>query len=266
MSRQPGINSDSASSPNYHVPALDKGLDVLECLASQGIALTQAQLARELGRGPSELFRILTTLERRGYITRDAASGAYGLTLRLFELGHSHSPFEGLLRAADHPMRELSSETRQACHLSVIDRGRLLVLHQVESPARVRISIATGSTIELIESASGRLLLAFSDEPGWDDERLDQIRERGYEEAYSETIEGIADLAVLVGRPESRTKAALTIAALPRDREAFVRDTLGPMQKCAAAIARAAGLVGTPPNPPAPFPPTPKGKGELGAD
>jgi len=238
MSRQ-----DEAG-PTYHVPALEKGLDVLECLAEQGISLTQAQLARELGRGPSELFRILTTLERRGYIARNPASGAYGLTLRLFELGHGHSPHDGLLRAADHPMRELAEETRQACHLSVIDRGKLLVLHQVESPARVRISIATGSTISLTDSASGRLLLAFSDEPGWDDERLDLIRRRGYEEAYSETVEGIADLAVLVGRPESHTNAALAIAALPRDRDEFIKETLEPMQRCATAIAHSAGLIG----------------------
>lgn len=237
------MSRDPETGPNYHVPALDKGLDVLECLAGQGIPLTQAQLARELGRRPTELFRVLTTLERRGYIARDAASGAYGLTLRLFELGHSHWPYEGLVRAADRPMRELCEETRQSCHLSVIDRGRLLVLHQVESPARVRVSIAVGSTIALTDSASGRLLLAFSHEPGWDDERLQRIRERGYEEAYSETIEGVADLAVLVGRPESHLKAALTIAALPRDRAAFVRHTLEPMQRCATAIARAAGLI-----------------------
>ena len=236
------MSRDPNAGPNYNVPALDKGLDVLECLAAQGIALTQAQLARELERRPTELFRILTTLERRGYVARDAASGAYGLTLRLFELGHSHWPYEGLLRAADRPMRELCEETKQSCHLSVIDRGRLLVLHQVESPARVRVSIAVGSTIALTDSASGRLLLAFSHEPGWDDERLEHIREHGYEEAYSETIEGVTDLAVLVGRPESHTKAALTIAALPRDREAFIRETLEPMRRSATTIARLAGL------------------------
>jgi DNA-binding IclR family transcriptional regulator len=238
------MSSDADNGPYYHVPALDKGLDVLECLAAHGIAMTQSQIARGLERRPTELFRILTTLERRGYIVRDPVSGAYDLTLRLFELAHSHSPYEELVRAADRPMRALSDLIRQGCHLSVIDRGKLLVLHRVESPARVRVSIAVGSTISLADSASGRLLLAYSNEPGWDDERLERIRERGFEEAYSDTIEGVADLAVLVGHPDSRMKAALTIAALPRDREAFVRETYEPMRQCAAAIARAAGLLG----------------------
>lgn len=246
--------SSDATGLTYRVPALDKGLDVLERLAEDGVALTQAQLARELGRSPSELFRILTTLERRGYVRRDPASGAYALTLRLFELGHAHSPYDGLLRAADGPMRALTEETRQACHLSVIQRGRLLVLHQVESPARVRVSVEIGSTIALTDAASGRLLLAFLDgeeRAGLIGDagdrlraRLALIRERSYEEAQSESIEGVTDLAVLVGTPSSRTKAALAIAALPRDREAFIRETLAPMRRCAAEIASAAGLIG----------------------
>ena len=44
---------------SYRVPALEKGLEVLECLANQGSPMTQSQLARALGRGPNELFRTL---------------------------------------------------------------------------------------------------------------------------------------------------------------------------------------------------------------
>src|SRR5436190_590081 len=106
--------------PSYHVPALEKGLDILECLAAQGVPLTQAQIARAIGRGANELFRMLTTLERRGYIQRDPLTGAYGLTLRLFELSHTHSPLQGLLRAAAAPMRALSETTDGVSDLAVL--------------------------------------------------------------------------------------------------------------------------------------------------
>jgi len=56
--------------------------------------MTQAQLGRALGRGSSELFRTLATLERRGYLRRDPVSGAYEPILCLYELGHAHSPWE----------------------------------------------------------------------------------------------------------------------------------------------------------------------------
>src|SRR5947199_8703328 len=103
--------------PDYQAPALEKGLDILESLAAAGVPRTQSQLARTLDRGPNELFRMLVILERRGYIQRDPASGAYTLTLRLFELSHAHSPFEALLRAAARPMLTLTDTVWESCHL-----------------------------------------------------------------------------------------------------------------------------------------------------
>jgi DNA-binding IclR family transcriptional regulator len=244
----------------YRAPALDKGLDVLECLAAGGVGRTQSQLARDLGRQPSELFRILMTLERRGYVDRDPASGAYSLTLRLFELGHLHSPYDVLLRVADRPMRALTEQLGHGCHLSALAGRWLIVLHGAESAARLRISVAIGSTIAPHAAASGRLLLADLDPEALEElladaeeldgsldrtaleERLGRIRARGYEEAHAESMEGISDLSVLVGRPEARTRAALAVTTLTRDHAAFVAATLPPLRECAAAIARAAGL------------------------
>ena len=66
---------NASSEKAYWVPAIEKALDILEYLADQGVARTRTQIARALGRGPSELFRMLTCLENRGYLYRDPASG-----------------------------------------------------------------------------------------------------------------------------------------------------------------------------------------------
>jgi DNA-binding IclR family transcriptional regulator len=251
------------ASPNYSVPALEKGLDVLECLADQGIPMTQSQLARALDRGPSELFRTLATLDQRGYIQRDPASGAYRLTLRLYELSRMHSPFEALVHAAAQPLRALADEVRESPHLSVIHDGRLLVLAQAESSMMVRISVAVGGSFPLLGTVSGRLLLAYLDPEqreealqrieayaAWDAaqkqqlaEQLAQIRTQGYEYAYGETNYGVSDLAVLVGSATSSTRAALTIPALSRSPESFVESILPSWRRCAETISRAAGII-----------------------
>lgn len=257
-------HAGQTSPPNYSVPALEKGLDVLECLAAQERALTQAQLARALGRGASELFRILTTLERRGFVHRDPVSGTYSLTLRMYELGHAHSPYERLLLAAERPMRALSEKVGESCHLSVIHRGRVLGLFQEESPARVRLSIAMGSSLPLVRGASGRLLLAFlEDERRGETLRLDTefprlseeeqlnllqrlalIRARGYETARDETVAGVIDLAMPVGGIGSRVRAALTVTALSRTGEAFDEEgALRALRQTADVIGREAGLI-----------------------
>ena len=51
----------------YPVPALEKGLDLLELLSARADPQSLTALARTLGRSSSELFRMITCLERRGY-------------------------------------------------------------------------------------------------------------------------------------------------------------------------------------------------------
>ena len=43
---------------SYAAPALEKGLDILELLASSGRPMGTRQLAEELGRSKNEIFRI----------------------------------------------------------------------------------------------------------------------------------------------------------------------------------------------------------------
>ena len=67
------------SEVRYTAPALEKGLEILELLAEAEGTLTQKQITGHLGRSVSEIYRMLSVLEDRGYISRDA-QGGYLLT------------------------------------------------------------------------------------------------------------------------------------------------------------------------------------------
>ncbi|MEI6655077.1 MAG: helix-turn-helix domain-containing protein [Verrucomicrobiota bacterium] len=189
----------STSSPNYSVPALEKGLDLLEALAASPSPLSLAELARDLNRGSAEIFRMLVCLERRAYLRREPVSGKYQPTLRLFELAHAHSPLKALLDVASEPMRLVTVALGESCHLSVIERGSLLVIARKDSPESVRLSIEVGSRFEPKKTASGRLLLS----PG-----LESVTAR------DETIEGVDDAVVRIGSPEGAVHAALAVSWL----------------------------------------------------
>lgn len=247
----------------YAVPALEKGLDVIELLAEQGAPMTQAQLARALQRQPGEIFRMLTCLEGRGWLRRDGASGGYALTLRLFELSRTHSPFEELLKTAQPFMRRLTDELRESCHLSVLHRDRVLVLAQEESPQPFRLSVEVGSLHDPAHTTSGRVLLAHLAAPDRDEllartpewrrldatarkalaARLQTVAERGYDRSDGERFIGGLDLGVLVGSPTSAVKAALTIATLKSADGPDLDAMLPKLKACAAAIAAEAGLI-----------------------
>jgi len=252
---------ESTPRSKYAVPALEKALDVLEHLSEQAVPLTQAQLARALGREPGELFRMLTCLESRGYLRRDDAGG-YQLTLKLFELSRTHSPHEQLIEVAMPLMRDLVDRVRQSCHLSVLHRDEVLVLAQVESPQPVRLSVQVGSLHSPVATVSGQLLLAHLESAertevlarqadylrlsaGERQEfqaRLARVREDGWAYAEGARFVGGLDLGVPLGRAGGRTRAALTIAALKGPQGPDLFELLPRLQQCAGEIARACGL------------------------
>ena len=246
----------------YSVPALEKSLDIIEYLSEQASPVTQAQLGRALGRQPGELFRMLTALETRGYLRRDVFSGGYALTLKLFELSRTHSPYQELLRASAPVMRKLADDLRETCHLSVLHRDKILVLAQEESPKPVRLSIEVGSLHSPLSTASGRILLAAmnndqraefldaqtnfatrsQDEKTAFLNRVMIIQSRGHEIVDGERYVGGLDLGVLVGSSRSTVRAALIVATLKHAGGPDLDAMLPILQRAAETIASQAGI------------------------
>ncbi|MCC6340662.1 MAG: IclR family transcriptional regulator [Bryobacterales bacterium] len=250
-----------AGRTGYRAPALERGLDVLEFLARDA-PRTQTEIARGLGKGPSEVFRMLAILEARGYIVKAPDSGAYSLTLKLFAMSHLHSPYSVLVSAAAQPMRALAQSIRESCHLTILAGSEVLVLAQQPSPAPVQVSVEPGALFPAFRTASGRLLLSLSDpaalaetlssHPAYSElrpsgrktvlARIAAAGRRGYEDAEEETYQGVYDLAVLIGSPGSPVVAALTAACLARKPRETRPALLEPLRACAARIAEKAGL------------------------
>jgi DNA-binding IclR family transcriptional regulator len=200
--------------PDYSAPALEKGLDILELLAAEAEGLSQVQIAARLSRTPSEIFRMLDVLLRRGYVDR-RADGTYGPTLRLFELAHRQSPVRRLNAAALPVMQRLSLAIRQSTHLVVHFDRRILVVAQVDSPEPMGLSVRLGSHYPFLpDRASAIVLAAFQpppvqqalvqemveNSPGRLDVKalhavLARIRRRGYHQAPSDVIGGVTQFS-----------------------------------------------------------------------
>ncbi|MFX6149205.1 helix-turn-helix domain-containing protein, partial [Acinetobacter baumannii] len=82
--------------------------------------LTLNQISRQLGRSVNEIFRMVVTLEQRGYLVAD--NDHYRLSLKLFELAH-HQPIRSLVSTALPHMRELANRSMQSTHLTVYEAG-----------------------------------------------------------------------------------------------------------------------------------------------
>jgi DNA-binding IclR family transcriptional regulator len=246
----------------YSVPALDRGLDILETLAAADVPQSLTDLAHALQRTPSELFRTLAALEQRAYIGRDAVSEGYSLTLKLYELAHTHSPVDQLLRAAAQPMRELAESIRESCHLSILNGQSLTVIAQAESPEPVRLSVEVGYRVAPLSTASGTLLVAMlrdaeqkaflAVDAGYAKmgrgerkrlaKQLVAIRDAGTHLAESTRRTG-SDIACVVGNPETGVLAALGVPLIPGGvNQGRERKLVPIIEKHAERITAALGL------------------------
>jgi DNA-binding IclR family transcriptional regulator len=213
---------------NYATPALDKGLDIIELLAHRSEGLTKSQLARELERTVSEIFRMLRCLERRGYIAQ-VEEERYSLTLKMFKLVQEHPPTERLIVDALPVMHRLAHDTLQSCHLGVLEGGRVVILAQVNAPTDLGFFVKLGSTVDLMEAGSGyailahqlaaqraRTLVEWSRETGKKPPRdlgvhLERIRKRGYEKRASYLVKGIVNISFPIFDERASPLGALTV-------------------------------------------------------
>lgn len=215
-------------SDRYRAPALDKGLDIIELLARIDGGLTQAEIAKHLGKSPNEFYRMLDRLVRRGYVQRQDGDRFF-LTLKLFSLAHFHAPVRRLVSFATPLMRDFANRAEQACHLAVFDRGAVAIIAQQDSPTYWGISIRVGAQISLFNTGSGHILLAFQDEkqrqmmineqqrrddevgmPENFEEKLEAIKLRGFETMDSLQTKGVRNISAPVLALDGTALAALT--------------------------------------------------------
>ena len=240
-SRTPSV--EDSRRERYAAPALEKGLDILELLAAASDALTHSQIADRLGRSVPEIFRMLVCLEERGYISRVGPDERYQLTLKLFEIVHQHRPLQRLITQARPLVQRVASETGQSCHLAMLNSAEVVIVAQADAPGNMGFSVRPGANIDLLNTASGHVILAFqSDEvraralgarrlrsgkptPAGLYRHLDQIRRRGYEELASYQVHGVVNISYPVLNQHGEAIAAMTTPFI-----AHIGDSLGPPQ------------------------------------
>lgn len=188
------------NSARYRVPALEKGLDILELLSAESEGLTQSQIAQRLNRSPDELFRVVVSLERRGYIHRLRPEDTYHLTSRLFVMANKHPPTQRLMDAALPVMRKLSRETIQSCHLSLPTPEGMLVVCQVDAPVSLGFAVRRGTLLDVKTSSTGMVYRAFAEDAGrhQTEHRLQQIRQDGFLKKDSVAVGGVTDVCAPV--------------------------------------------------------------------
>jgi DNA-binding IclR family transcriptional regulator len=177
----------SESSP---ATAVERALNILEAAAQRREGLTNSEISRKLAIPKSSASYILRTLERRGYLRRDAETGRYRLGLKILSLGGDAQANLDIADVSLPFMRALVERLHLTVHLAVLDQGEAVYIEKVEAPGFFKVNTWVGRRMFLHSTSVGKCLLAWL--PKQEVETL--VKQQGLKKRTPKTITAVTKL------------------------------------------------------------------------
>ena len=165
------------------VQALDRGLTLLRELADAR-SITLSDLAIRSKMPPSSTHRVLSTLQKHGYVELDETRQEWMIGIEAFRIGNTYLVRTNLVEAARKTLRHLMEETGETANLGIADSGDVVFVDQVETHNPIRAFFRPGTRGHMHSSGIGKVLL--SDMPRWEVEKI--IRDKGQPEFTPKTL------------------------------------------------------------------------------
>src|SRR5580692_13020365 len=229
-----GAHEPAAAPParDYSIAAVGRALDLLEALARIGPA-PLATLAESARCTRTAGFRLLRTLEARGFAIQDEARGIWRLGARWAVLGRAAQQ-QGALAAAAMPfLAGLGKATGENVYLRIRDgmESETIAIYQTDPGLRLYSEVGQRRPLH---AGPSRLLLAHAPEAvqtqvlaqrlprftpatrtdsAWIAADLQRIRTRGYVLTTDEVVAGAATVAAPVRDASGQVVAVLSVSA-----------------------------------------------------
>ena len=193
---------------NYN--AIEKCLQILSMFSLDKSKFSIKQICKQLNFNVSTAYRILSTLEEYGYVSRlknkDYVIGTQALYLSAIYTQSNH--LEQIRPIVDR-IRDISGETAS---FFVEEEDDRICLYRAHSRDEIRHNIEQGSRLELNRGASGRIILAYGkrqkDKKGF----YKDIRDQGYYLSINEHNASLFALAVPVLSNSDKFVGAMTVS------------------------------------------------------
>lgn len=260
LERENGVGGNSGPQ------LLDRTFSILSLFTHEAPEWTTTEAARARGLPVPTVHRILSALQRHGYVARDEETRRFRLGSSAIELGRLARAAMGLRSVSMPILERLATETGETALLTALnrDRTRSVCLDRVESQNDLRLLVEPGRQNLLHAGASQKALLSFMNEEEIESvinaglprlcratitdpvelrQCLDEIRKRGWATSYEETNLGVWGIAVTLLDNKGSVVAAVGLAG-PRVRmpRAKVGIVLEVVRNGAGDIAGTLGL------------------------
>ena len=243
--------------------SLARGLSVIKAFGHGKRRLSGAEVAAITGLSRAAARRCLHTLAVLGYAT--AADGAFELTPAVLLLGQTYVGPASVATVAQPVLERLSARLQESTGVAVLDREDIVFVARAAARRILSVEVSVGGRLPAAHTASGRILLAHTDQPlraallsklklrrltprsiadrGDLEQELERVRTQGYSVVDQELELGLRSMAVPIRRHDGAVLAALNVGvqAARIDVRAMLRDFRPQLQAAAAEIGRGLG-------------------------
>jgi DNA-binding IclR family transcriptional regulator len=254
---------------NYIIQSVNHALDILEEFCKQQDELGVTELSKRLNLHKNNVFRLLATLESRGYIEQNKATENYSLGVKNLELSQAFTKQVGLLRQAKPVLEDLSKKCNETVYIAVARGNSAFYLDAIESKQIVKVASRVGSRLPIFTTSIGKVLIAY--EPAEELERmipkagltkytkhtivekkkliehLKQVAKQGYAVDYEEYDIGVACTGAPIRDYTRRVVGAISLSG-PSSRlthERIEKEMAPLVVEAAKEISRRLGYVGS---------------------
>lgn len=154
-----------SSSDPYSVPALVRGLSLLQTFTPQRSEQTMAHLAEALGISRSAVFRTVHTLVQEGFLLPVRDGHHFRLGPSVLRVSYGYLASRELLEVAQKPLEALRDAQDWSGHLGVLDGRHILYLIRLPASDGLSSLVHVGSRLPATLTAMGRVLLIAKTQP-----------------------------------------------------------------------------------------------------
>ncbi len=214
--------------------SLIRGITILEAYNSRKQSWGIRELSRELKIDAATIYRLVSTLAKRGYLEKNADTQKYHLGPKVVQLAANYSTQNTLIEISLRLFATYEKEFPYNFYVGIMSAHEIIYIAVYESRGPLKITTEPGQSVNIYGSALGKLLLAnendsftkklllekpieritpmtVANEKGLM-KQIREIRKLGYAVNRGEIYEEIAAVATPIRGPDGSIIAGLSLS------------------------------------------------------
>jgi IclR family acetate operon transcriptional repressor len=137
-----------------------RSMAILQVVVQADRPISLADIVEQMGMAKPTVFRLLSTLEKAGWVLREPHGKDYTASNRLARFGADIMLNNSVRVQRRAILARIASEIGETCNITMLDGNEIVYVDRFESDWPLKVDLKPGARVPLHCSASGKLMLS----------------------------------------------------------------------------------------------------------